>query len=78
VLWFWRATSVFDSGQLGSVRVEACPWPKGPLDVSVAPARVRRLAAPTRRSRTTRFPNDWSAGADEPLWPAFERRRKLE
>jgi hypothetical protein len=33
-----------------------CPWPKGPLDVSVsAAARVRRLAAPTRRRRARRI-----------------------
>jgi hypothetical protein len=43
-----------DSGQLGSGRVDnECPWPKRPLDVRVsAAARVRRLAAPTRRRRT--------------------------
>jgi len=70
---------MFDAGQLGSGRVEECPWPKGPLDVSVAPARVRRLAAATRR-RATRWHSrsDRKAGADEPLWPAFERRRKFE
>jgi hypothetical protein len=77
VLWFWRATSVFDSGQLGSGRAEECPWPKGPRDVSVAPASVRRLAAATTRRRTTWNPADFTAGADEPMWPALERRRKF-